>query len=379
MSSSFRTGRRVTGHEDEAVTRPSVAPSTEQAEPVDAERDDHSGEPSLRPPTTLNRPTKAEQIGELRRLLDESAAVEAMLLDTVAGRKPPTTAVPGNVGSAATAQPKTRRRARFVGAVLVVVLVVVNAVALTRLNHDSKPTAEIGAAPRTPTVIAAALSWVGRELSRNAKFVADPAVRARLVADRFTHVQTPAGSSGAAFGFDYVISTAALRLTAAAAVPVRRALETSLPIAVFGSGADQVVVRQVLSVSKKDIAERRSADQQIRRTAEQQLLVNPAIRASGAARAALQTGQLDLRAATVLALIANSSHLVIISVNVDKAEQAAGLPARSVDIQTDAPDNVQAMLANLPPSYQPSKNTRLPNGTHRMAWSIDPEPPPALN
>jgi hypothetical protein len=77
--------------------------------------------------------------------------------------------------------------------------------------------------------------------------------------------------------------------------------------------------------------------------------------------------------------MANSSHVNIVSVNTDEPEQAAGLPARTVDVRTNAAPAVQAMLSNLPSSYQPSTDTPLPNGTHRMVWPIDPEPPAVLN
>jgi hypothetical protein len=245
--------------------------------------------------------------------------------------------------------------------------------------HRSSPSVKVGAAAN-PAEIVAAVSWAGRELPHDAKIFADPTVRAELAADGFTHAQTPVpSSSAAALTFDYAVSTPALRNMAHTGNPIDRALRRSLPIAVFSSGAREVVVRQVSSASSAAIAARRSTDSETRRTAERQLLTNPAIRARGPARTALQAGQLDLRAATILALMANSSHVEIISVNIDQAERAAGLPARSVDVRTDAAATVQAMLNNLPPLYEPIADTLLPNGAHRMIWSIAPEPPPALN
>jgi hypothetical protein len=230
-----------------------------------------------------------------------------------------------------------------------------------------------------PAVVAAA-SWAALELSRDATIVADSATRATLAANRFTHVQTPAATlPGTALTFDYIVSTAALRAVAVPGSPIDRALNSSLPIAVFGSGSDQVVVRQVSTAPSAEVAARRSTDLETRRSAERQLLSNPAIRVSGPARAQLQAGQLDLRAATVIALMANSSHVEILSVNVDEPERAAGLPARSVDVRTDAAAGVQVMPSNLPPLYKPIADTLSPNGTHRLVWSISPEAPAALN
>jgi hypothetical protein len=378
VSSSIRNGRRVTGHDDETVTQSSVAPSIEQAEPVVADHDAANSKPPQHPATVVNRPTKAEHLAELRRLLEESAAVEVMLLDVVAGRGRPAAQESNDLQATA---PRARRRRLLLGtgAAAIAALVAANAVALTQVNHDSKRTPR--AAQFSPTThVGAAQSWVGRELSHDAKIITDPATSKTLAAERFTHTQAlTASSSGTALSFDYIVSTAALRAAASAGNPIDRALRSSLPIAVFGSGSDQVVVRQVSTISAADVAARRRADSDTRRTAGRQLLANPAVRADGPARAALQAGQLDLRPATVVALMANASHIVIVSVNVDPAQQAAGLPARSMDIQTDATGDVQAMLTNLAPLYRPITDRQLPNGTHRMVWSIDPEQPPALN
>ncbi len=375
MASSFGVGRRIVGHEGEIVARTLATPPTEPARPFGG-----SGEPPVRPPITANRPTKDEHVAELKRLLKKSAALETMLRDTVAGRKAaPVSDGPDPLQSIADA-PQPRRRVRLaIGAAAVVALVAANAIALVHVHNRSPQTKRVVPASSPANVVAAA-SWVGRELSHNSRIVADPAMSAILAANRFTHAQTPAASpSGTALTFDYIASTAALRAAASAGGPIDRALSSSLPIALFGSGSDQVVVRQVSSASAADIAARRTSDSETRRTAEQQLLNNPAIRAREAARTALQAGQLDLRAATILALMANSSHVDILSVNVDEPERAAGLPARSVDVQTDAAAEVQAMLSNLPPLYQPVADTQLPDGTHRMVWSINPEPPPPLN
>ena len=325
------------------------------------------------------RATREEHLAALKRLLNESDAVERMLLDTVAGRRAPASQPARSMSGPYAFAPPRRRLRLVIGSTAIAALIAANVVALVLVSRQSHRTPRV-ATTSSPAHFVATASWAGRALSHDSKIVADPTMRVALTADRFTHVQTPTVSpSGTSLTFDYIVSTAELRAMASAGNPIDRALSSSVPIAVFGSGNDQVVVRQVSATSNADIAARRSTDRETRLTAERQLLTNPAIRASGAARAALQAGQLDLRAATILALMANSSHLDIISVNLDVPEQAAGLPARSIDVQTDAPADVQAMLSNLPALYRPIADTVLPSGTHRMVWSINPEPPTALN
>lgn len=268
--------------------------------------------------------------------------------------------------------------------VIVAALLVVDTVALARvLVHDRSPTVVPTEAKRTPPEADAAAAWAGRELAHGAKIIADPAMRAMLTAGGFTDVLTETalayGTAAGPVTFDYAVSTDALRAEARSGNAIKRALASSVPIAVFGSGSHRVVVRQVSTASPAEIASRQAADLRRRRAGERELLTNPAIHVRARARAALRAGQLDLRAATVLVLMANSSHVELVSVNPDEPEQAAGLPARSVDVRTDADAAVEAMLSNLPPSYRPASDTRLPDGTHRMVWPIDPEPPTGLN
>jgi hypothetical protein len=355
VSSGSRTDRPVAGGDDEFATPTGAAPGTP--------------------------PTRAEHLAELKRLLAESVAIEAMLRDTVAGRRPPTSVPSTRATSEPPGTEKPRRRMRLaLGGVAIAALVAANAIALVVHANDRSPRAAAARPSVVPPRAVAAASWASVELSHNAKVLADPALRARLRSDRFTQVTTPAdSSSGTALTFDYIVSTPALRAQASTGNPIDRALRSSVPVALFGSGRDQVVVRQASTASAADIAARRVVDGETRRIAERQLLINPAVRARGPAGAALSAGQLDLRAATVLALMANASHIELLTVNVNEPERAAGLPARSIDVRADDGADMQATVNSLPPLYRPISDTQLPNSTHRMVWALDPEPPPALN
>ena len=91
----------------------------------------------------------------------------------------------------------------------------------------------------------------------------------------------------------------------------------------------------------------------------------------------LAAGGLDLRPATVLALLANSSTVELDAITVDPAEQAAGLPARAIEIRTDNATAAQAVISNLPVAYKPTGDTLLPDGAEGLVWPITPIPPSA--
>ncbi|PZS16435.1 MAG: hypothetical protein DLM57_10435 [Pseudonocardiales bacterium] len=352
---------------------------------------------TLQPAEAPDQPANDEEpAGGLERLMRDAVALERLIGDALEGLNTP---APNGARAFRLARQRgpRRRGALFlaIGAAAVSVMLVVGTLALVYVLHRSPRTQEAANVPNAVVVphavvvpnaaeVNAAAAWAARELPHAAQLVADPDMRNALNGVGFSNVRTASAALEASsrnntpLSFDYVVSSAALRAVDRANGPVARALQASLPIAVFGSGPHQLVVRQASTESAADIASRRRADDQIRLTAGRQLLANPAIRASRAVEAVLEAGALDLRAATVLALMANSSHVNILTVNIDKPEQAAGLPARSIDVRTDAAPAVQAMLSNLSPSYRPSV-TQLPNGSNRIVWPIMPIPPVALN
>jgi hypothetical protein len=378
MGTGLRISRRVVGRHDGVAVRAISAPPHAQSGTPPS---DVTVTRQRVPPAPSRMPQGEYLSGGLKKLLDDSVALEKLLRDTVEAQRtrPPVGTERFHVGLWRGSGGSGQRLRRTIATIVLAALAAIAIFGLLNLKHRSSPSVKVGAAA-IPAEIVTAVSWTGRELPHDAKILADPTVRAELAADGFTHVQTAVASSSAAtLTFDYAVSTPALRNMARTGNSIDRALQGSLPVAAFSSGARQVVVRQVSTTSSAANAALRSTDSETRRSAERELLSNPAVRALGPARTALQAGELDLRAATILALMANSSHVDLISVNVDAAERAAGLPARSVDVRTDAAGAVRAMLNNLPPLYEPIADTQLPNGTYRMTWSLDPEPPPKLN
>jgi hypothetical protein len=177
---------------------------------------------------------------------------------------------------------------------------------------------------------------------------------------------------------DYIVSTPSLRIVSGLSDPaVQRALDGSVPIALFGSGPDQVAVRQISSTDGNVRDSRRVLDAETRKVAERGLLANPRIHADTAAAAVLSAGGLDLRAATVLASLAAGTGFRLLSVPIDPAEAAANMPARIVRLTPDEPKEMAVLLSTLPPAYRLQSVRPNPDGSSTLMWTpmVDPIPP----
>ena len=188
----------------------------------------------------------------------------------------------------------------------------------------------------------------------------------------------PAGDATAP-AFEYVVDTPALRRLAVTTPAASSALTDAVPVAIFGPADDQVAIRQAVLDPAAVVSARQATDKQTRASAEAELLRNPAIHSSGSAAAALQSGSLDLRAATVLAYVANSSTVQFANVTASAPETAAGLPIRSIDISVTSRAVMQTIISGLPIAYQPASVTPLSGGAVRMVWPIAAEPLPSLS
>jgi hypothetical protein len=232
-------------------------------------------------------------------------------------------------------------------------------------KHDrpaASPTRAVLSSPASEAV-----TWAGRQLPHDATVLADDSMRAALTAAGFNKiVGSPAGA-------DYVIGGPS------AGAVVRDQLAQAAPIAAFGSGNAQETVGQLITDLPADFQSDLAADRQARATAETQLLANPALQATGNALDALRDGTIDLRAATVLAFLANSTHVTVLSVVPDAPEQAVGLPIRELQLRSDDLAATQMIIATLPMSYRPSTTSQLPSGALDLVWPIAAVPPVGLN
>jgi len=208
-------------------------------------------------------------------------------------------------------------------------------VATATAQRDERPVASNVA--DLPAAVREAARWMGRELPRGAT------------------VSAPAGATALLRRSGFVVSASSSYVLTASASPVTGAL----PVAEFRAGGDAAAVLQRVASAPHSLAARRAADAASRRSAERQLLGNHRLHASAAARAVLSGGGLDLRAATVLALLASSGPVSVVAVRGDPPEQAAGLPARVVDLRV-ASRVADAVRQQLPAGYRPASVAALP-------------------
>ena len=272
--------------------------------------------------------------------------------------------------------PRRARRWAVFCVLFLVADVVIALIAIVLLRQhsttapQSKPPPTLPAS--TPTLARnAPAGWITQQLPHTAGVLAEGDMKAELAAAGFGKVVDAAGVTPGQV--QYVVSTAALRDAAKNNAVIAQLLVYSAPIAAFGSGPDEIVVRQTTSTPQSTRDAHHAAGVQQRTAAERQLLANPKLHMNADATRVVRAGGLDMRAAAVLALLAEATPLRV-QVLIDPAERAAGVPARRILITSSAPDQVHGVLAALPASYRLAADDRLSNGAERLTWPIDPDP-----
>ena len=266
----------------------------------------------------------------------------------------------------------TARPALPIAALAILLIAVVGAIyglrTLPRAAHSGVRAARTSSAPATSAlrsaVADAVASWVAEALPRSAR-IAAPADLARLLR---------------AHGFSAVTDLPAVGAVPASvqwivAPPAKRS--HALPVAQVGSGDGALEVWQsaprsspaaLQAVLKQDAA--------ARVTAGAALADNPRLRTDPAVKGTVRTGRLDLRATTLLALLADATPVRLSQIVAVPAETALGRPARTIRIAVSDPAALRRTLAALPTSYRPAAVTSG-GGLTTLRWNVavDPAPP----
>lgn len=253
----------------------------------------------------------------------------------------------------------------------------------TRARDDAaarQDTAQaMSAAPLTGAAAtdAQTAGWVVANLPRTSRLLADVSLRDALVKKGFASNRVIDFDAGPADGhYDYVLAGPAARTAEASAGSgsvLAKAMSRSRAVAAFGSASDRVEIRQILSSTDAD----NPVDVSARAAAGRQLLLNPNVKASPEARTVLEAGDLDLRAATLIAAAASTTKVRLLDVPQDPAEDRAKAPVRSVRIAVDDQSALTNTLASLPVHYRPITPHLAADGTELITWVPDaaPEPP----
>jgi hypothetical protein len=213
--------------------------------------------------------------------------------------------------------------------------------------------------------------WMAANLPAGTRLLTDVGVQLDLAAQdsRLLTSLYPQGIGSSAV-LDYVVSTPDLRTGAGLGdSAVAKVLRDSVPVAVFGSGSEQVQVRQLGAAPSTVSESRRVVDAGDRKLAGRGLLANPEVHADRAAGAVLAAGRLDLRAATVLAILADRTGIQLRAMPVDPAEAAAAMPARVVTLIARDPKQLAALLPTLPPPYRPQSVRSNADGSSTLTWT----------
>ncbi len=227
--------------------------------------------------------------------------------------------------------------------------------------------AQAAAAART-----AAATWVAQQVTPGTIVACDPQMctsleQAGLPAGQLLYLGVGAARPPES---SVLVATAALRQEYGARLTSQYAPDV---LASFGAGPAQVAVRVVAPHGAAAYAASLRADLAARQAAARQLLRNPRLHPSGAARRALLAGQADSRLLADFAALAAGHPLRIVGFGAAPAGLSPGLPLRSADIApagfgtVQKPDNLR-LLARLllaePARYRPASLTRerLPGG-----------------
>jgi hypothetical protein len=214
------------------------------------------------------------------------------------------------------------------------------------------------------TPVSQAEDWLRANLAPTTPLCAGPQVVGWLRAAQFGDAQEcPAGGWEAA---RFAVSTPDVRAVFARALAGR----ATLPVADFGAPPQRVEVRMIVSGGPAELALHLARDVRDQATAGAALLRNPRLRVDAGPRAVLARGSLDLRAATVLALLAAQADVHVTAIPVDAAEAAADRPARTV--VADVPDRpaLTTTLRMLHDGYPPARVDSLPGNGTRLIWAV---------
>jgi hypothetical protein len=209
-----------------------------------------------------------------------------------------------------------------------------------------------------------AARWIVSQVSKAAIVSCDPMMCRVLAAHGFPpgNLMPLTPGSGSPWGSEIVVATAAVRSQ------FGRELTTEFApgiVAAFGSGAAGIQVRAIAVLGGADFVRQLRADVLARQQAGAQLLRNPHLRATAAARKEMAAGQVDSRILITLATLADRERVVKMLGFGDAGPGASpGMPLRSATLAipgTGAASRhyLQDVLAFLREQVPPTRALRI--------------------
>jgi hypothetical protein len=212
-------------------------------------------------------------------------------------------------------------------------------------------------APTSPTIQRAAAAhtaaarWIAAQASTDAIVSCDSQMCAVLEAHGIPagRLLPLGGNNNAPLGSDLIVSTAAVRSEFGARLS---SVYAPVVLASFGTGSARTAVRVVASDGGLAYMRSLRADMAQRVTAGRQLLQNPRLHSSAAARHALAAGQVDSRLLTLFAALATMYRVQVVDFSTPVPGASPGMPLRAADIAPAGPGirhqpNTVASLAHF--------------------------------
>jgi hypothetical protein len=231
-----------------------------------------------------------------------------------------------------------RRRLRLLGpatiAVIVTAFLTAGATGVFSARHLA-PTRADAPASQAAAVRGDAAAWVARQIGGHVIVACDPAMCSALQAHGIAaeNLLVLLAATSDPLGSDVVIATAAVRsqfggrLTSVYAPGI---------LASFGSGRLRIDVRAVALDGAAAYRSALASDLAARREAGTQLLQNPRISVSAAARSELLTGQVDARLQATLAAVAAAEPVQVTAFGDSGPGASAGMPLRAIEVAVPA-------------------------------------------
>jgi hypothetical protein len=220
-----------------------------------------------------------------------------------------------------------------------------------------------------------AAAWVARQVSQDGIVACDPVMCSALLAQQITpgNLLELRGAAPDPLGSDVIVATAAVRSQFGARLA---GVYAPAVLASFGAGRLRIEVRAVAPDGAAAYRATLASDLTARREAGRQLLGNPRVRVSAAARAELRAGQVDSRLLTTLAALAAQQPVQVDAFGDSGPGASAGVPLRSAAITAAGradPAAVRDMLtfvrAQQPP-YLPARSLIEPGPAGAAVLSI---------
>jgi hypothetical protein len=231
----------------------------------------------------------------------------------------------------------------------------------------STPIPTAASAPASAAVnLRLAEAWIRGNVPRVAALRADSVVAAQLISAGYR-------SAGPSVSIDtagaFLVTTPKDRDHARRDLARAADRVSSLPVAAFGAGAQRVEVSLLVDGSASSLRTRLVQQTAERLAADRALLANPRLTVADAALPSLTDGRLDLRAATVLALLAARTDVHIVRISLHPAEATAERPARTFAVSLSNPAVLSNVLRELPSPYAPAQVSAA-RGVWQLTWPV---------